>query len=67
VLDVFTPEPIPDGHRLWNTRNLIISPHTSVDDPPTYNPHTLDLFFANLRAWQDGKPMPNLFNTARGY
>ena len=28
VLDVFTPEPIPPGHRLWSTRNLIISPHT---------------------------------------
>ena len=28
VLDVFTPEPIPTGHRLWSTRNLIISPHT---------------------------------------
>jgi phosphoglycerate dehydrogenase-like enzyme len=67
VLDVFTPEPIPPGHRLWTTRNLIISPHTSVDDPATYNPHSLDLFFANLRARQDGRPMPNLFDPARGY
>jgi phosphoglycerate dehydrogenase-like enzyme len=67
VLDVFTPEPIPSGHRLWTTRNLIISPHTSVDNPPTYNPDSLDLFFINLRAWREGKPMPNLFDTARGY
>ena len=55
VLDVFTPEPIPPGHRLWSTRNLIISPHTSADDPHTYNPRSLDLFFDNLRAWRDGK------------
>ena len=27
VLDVFAPEPIPPNHRLWNTKNLIISPH----------------------------------------
>jgi glyoxylate/hydroxypyruvate reductase len=67
VLDVFTPEPIPPGHRLWTTHNLIISPHTSVDDPATYNAHSLDLFFANLRAWREGKPMPNLFDPARGY
>jgi phosphoglycerate dehydrogenase-like enzyme len=67
VLDVFTPEPIPAGHRLWRTKNLIISPHTSVDNPPTYNPDSLDLFFANLRAWREGKPMPNRFDTARGY
>jgi phosphoglycerate dehydrogenase-like enzyme len=67
VLDVFTPEPIPDDHRLWRTHNLIISPHTSVDDPNTYNPRSLDLFFINLRAWRDGKTPPNLFDPARGY
>jgi phosphoglycerate dehydrogenase-like enzyme len=67
VLDVFTPEPIPPGHRLWNTPNLIISPHTSADDPVTYNPRSLDLFFDNLRARRDGKPMPNLFDLTRGY
>jgi phosphoglycerate dehydrogenase-like enzyme len=67
VLDVFTPEPIPPGHRLWRTRNLIISPHTSADDPGIYNPRSLDLFFDNLRAWREGRPMPNLFDPARGY
>jgi len=67
VLDVFTPEPIPEGHRLWSTRNLIISPHTAADDPNTYNPRSLDQFFDNLRAWREGRPMPNLFDPARGY
>jgi glyoxylate/hydroxypyruvate reductase A len=67
VLDVFTPEPIPAGHRLWSTRNLIISPHTSADDPATYNPHSLDIFLDNLRAWRDGRAMPNRYDIARGY
>jgi glyoxylate/hydroxypyruvate reductase A len=67
VLDVFTPEPVPEGHRLWNTPNLIMSPHTSADDPATYNPHSLDIFLANLRALRDGRPMPNLYDFARGY
>jgi glyoxylate/hydroxypyruvate reductase A len=67
VLDVFTPEPIPPGHRLWTTRNLVISPHTSADDPATYNPRSLDLFLDNLRAWRDNKPLPNRFDTVRGY
>ena len=67
VLDVFDPEPIPAGHRLWNTPNLIISPHTSADDPATYNPISLDLFLENLGAWHDGKPLPNRFDIARGY
>jgi phosphoglycerate dehydrogenase-like enzyme len=67
VLDVFTPEPIAPGHRLWSTRNLIISPHTAADDPATYNPDSLDIFLDNLRAWRDGRPLPNRFNIARGY
>ncbi len=67
VLDVFTPEPIPEGHRTWTTPNLIISPHTSADDPATYNPISLDLFLQNLRAYRDGRPLPNRFDTARGY
>jgi glyoxylate/hydroxypyruvate reductase A len=67
VLDVFTPEPIPDDHRLCTTPNLIISPHTSVDEPSTYNAVSFDIFFENLCAWRDGKPMPNVFDTTRGY
>jgi glyoxylate/hydroxypyruvate reductase A len=67
VLDVFVPEPIPPGHRLWTTKNLIISPHTSADDPATYNPISLDLFLDNLRAWRDGVPLPNRFDVTRGY
>ncbi|MDR3531839.1 MAG: D-2-hydroxyacid dehydrogenase [Rhodopila sp.] len=67
VLDVFTPEPIPPGHRLWSTPNLIISPHTAADDPATYNPHSLDIFLDNLRAWRDGRSLPNRFDTVRGY
>lgn len=67
VLDVFDPEPIPPGHRLWHTPNLIISPHTSADDPSTYNPISLDLFFTNLLAWRGGQPLPNRFDIVRGY
>jgi phosphoglycerate dehydrogenase-like enzyme len=67
VLDVFVPEPIPPGHRLWTTKNLVISPHTSADDPATYNPISLDLFLENLRAWRDGTSLLNRFDIARGY
>jgi glyoxylate/hydroxypyruvate reductase len=67
VLDVFTPEPIPRHHRLWSTPNLIVSPHTSADDPATYNPRSLDIFLDNLRAWRDGRALPNRFDIVRGY
>lgn len=67
VLDVFDAEPIPPGNRLWSTPNLIISPHTGTDDPNTYNPRSLDIFFENLRALQQGQTPPNLFDRERGY
>ena len=67
VLDVFTPEPVPPGHRLWTTRNLLMTPHISADDPQTYNPITMDIFFRNLRALRDGQALPNRFDPARGY
>ncbi len=67
VLDVFTPEPIPPGHRLWTTRNLVVTPHVSADDPQRYNPDSLDIFFRNLRAWQAGETLPNRVDPERGY
>ena len=67
VLDVFTPEPVPPGHRLWTTRNLLMTPHISADDPRTYNPLSLDLFWANVRALREGRPLPTAFDVARGY
>jgi glyoxylate/hydroxypyruvate reductase A len=67
VLDVFTPEPVLPGHRLWTTRNLVMTPHVSADDPQTYNPLSLDLFWANVRVWRKGEALPNRFDTKRGY
>lgn len=31
-IDVTDPEPLPDGHSLWNAPNLIITPHTADTD-----------------------------------
>jgi len=67
ILDVFVPEPVPPGHRLWTTPNLVMTPHVSADDPATYIPLSLDIFFRNLRALRDGAMLPNRFDTVRGY
>ena len=32
-IDVTDPEPLPDGHSLWNAPNLIITPHTADTRP----------------------------------
>jgi phosphoglycerate dehydrogenase-like enzyme len=67
VIDVTTPEPLPAGHRAWNTPNLVITPHVSADSPATYNPDSLDIFLQNLQARRDGRAMPNQVDLARGY
>lgn len=67
VLDVFDPEPLPPGHRMWRTSNVIVTPHNSADDPNTYNERSLEILFDNLRAHKAGAAMPNRFDIARGY
>ena len=67
VLDVFDPEPLPPGHRMWSVPNLVVTPHISADSPETYNPDSLDIVFANLAAWRDGRTMPNRVDLSRGY
>ncbi len=67
VLDVFVPEPVPPGHRLWTTKNLVMTPHVSCDDPLTYNARSLDTFLQNMAALEAGEPLPNLYLPERGY
>jgi glyoxylate/hydroxypyruvate reductase A len=64
---VFTPEPLPAGHRVWTTRNLVVTPHVSAADPVTYYPDTLEIFFRNLAAWRVGGDLPNLVDVTHGY
>ena len=67
MLDVFSPEPIPPGGRAWTTRNLVVSPHVSVDDPLTYNPDSFDIMWANIQAQRAGRTMTHLVDLAKGY
>jgi glyoxylate/hydroxypyruvate reductase len=67
VLDVFDPEPLPAGHRMWRTPNLLITPHVSCDDPESYNGRSLGILFDNLQALRAGQAPPNRVDTMRGY
>jgi phosphoglycerate dehydrogenase-like enzyme len=67
VLDVFSPEPLSKNSQLWQTKNLIITPHVSGDDAETYVELTLDLFFQNMRRLFAGEPLRNVVRTDLGY
>jgi len=67
VLDVMEPEPLPPESPLWDTPNLIITPHVSCDDAGRYIDITLDLWFENLARFLQGKPLRNRVDPRRGY
>jgi phosphoglycerate dehydrogenase-like enzyme len=66
VLDVFQPEPLPAESPLWNTPNLVITPHVSCDDP-RYVDRLLDFWFENLARFVAGQRLKNLIDRRRGY
>ena len=67
ILDVFTPEPIEKNSKLWDTSNLIITPHVSSDDHGNYVKLTLDIFIKNLKLFIENKELNNQVNKKLGY
>lgn len=67
VLDVFDPEPVDGSSRLWDTKNLIMTPHVSADDGDAYVPMTLGLFFRNMELFLAGKSLLNPVDPELGY
>ncbi|KAL6900053.1 hypothetical protein GGI43DRAFT_427774 [Trichoderma evansii] len=47
AIDVTDPEPLPDGHRLWKTKNLILTPHVGGQSK-SYAERALAILEANL-------------------
>jgi glyoxylate/hydroxypyruvate reductase A len=67
VLDVFPEEPLPPDSPLWQTPNVILSPHCAVDDAVTYVDRCLAIFFDNLGRYLGGRPLRNVVDPGRGY
>jgi phosphoglycerate dehydrogenase-like enzyme len=65
-IDVTDPEPLPDGHNLWNTPNLIITPHTA--DTPEQCVRLLSARVErNVGAIIEGANLDGLVNLELGY
>jgi phosphoglycerate dehydrogenase-like enzyme len=65
-VDVTEPEPLPDGHSLWDTPNLIITPHTA-DTPEQCVRLLADRIELNVRALIAGSTLDGLVNLELGY
>jgi phosphoglycerate dehydrogenase-like enzyme len=67
ILDVFSQEPINKNSKLWNTPNLIITPHISSDSEGSYIEMVLSIFFKNLKLFIDNKELNNQIDKKLGY
>ena len=65
-LDVVDPEPVPDGHPLWKTPRLILTPHVSADSDLDEDVRWL-LIRENLRRFVAGGKMLSVVDASRGY
>lgn len=65
-LDVTDPEPLPPGHPLWTTSNVVITPHVAGMGGGARK-RTLLLFQENLRRYLNGDRLLNIVDIKRGY
>ena len=66
ALDVTDPEPLPDGHPLWDLENCIITPHTA-DTPEMVNPLLARRITENVHRFAANAPLVGLIDPSAGY
>ena len=57
-LDVTDPEPLPAGHPLWDTPNVLLTPHFTAALPDKTE-RSLATIIENIRRYRDGQEMLN--------
>ncbi|MGO1644298.1 D-isomer specific 2-hydroxyacid dehydrogenase family protein [Corynebacterium casei] len=65
-LEVMDPEPLPDGHPLWGLKNCTMTPHMGASWQVA-DLHLGEIFNANARAWEEGRPLPTHVDPKAGY
>jgi phosphoglycerate dehydrogenase-like enzyme len=66
VLDAFREEPLPAESELYNTPNVIVTPHTSWSSGRVLD-RSIELFCDNLGRFARGEPLLNLVDPGAGY
>ena len=65
-LDVFPQEPLPPDHPLWQTPNLIVTPHTSGFRQGHWE-EVVELYGDNIERWLKGEPLKYRIEPELGY
>ncbi len=64
VLDVFEQEPLPKEHPFWETKNLLMTFHTSA---PSFPEDIANLFIENYKLFVESKPLKYQVDFEKGY
>jgi phosphoglycerate dehydrogenase-like enzyme len=65
-LDVTDPEPLPEGHPLWELENCIITPHTA-DTLEMVKPLLARRIAENVQRFAAGEPLVGVVDPTAGY
>ena len=66
ALDVTDPEPLPDGHRLFSAKNVIITPHISGLSV-NYSDRVFEILSLNIGRLFAGEELANQVSRKDGY
>jgi len=65
-LDVFTQEPLPEGHPFYRLENVLLSPHCA-DHTADWLEQAMRFFLENFERFRKGEPLRNVVNKQLGY
>jgi D-2-hydroxyacid dehydrogenase (NADP+) len=65
-LDVTDPEPLPKGHPLWTTDNVILTPHIAGRSDAE-GPRYFEIYKENLARFAKGEPLRHTVDKKEGY
>ncbi|MDY3127515.1 MAG: D-isomer specific 2-hydroxyacid dehydrogenase family protein [Corynebacterium sp.] len=66
ALEVVDPEPLPDGHPLYEIPNCTMTPHMAASEHVA-SKHVGPIFNANAKAWENGEALPTRVDVSLGY
>ncbi|BDI61577.1 D-2-hydroxyacid dehydrogenase [Qipengyuania nanhaisediminis] len=66
-LDVTTPEPLPEDHKLWALDNAHVTMHLSGRAQDKMFARSAERFLANLERYRRGEPVEPVFDPRLGY
>lgn len=68
AIDVMIPEPLPSDHPLWDTKNLLITPHVAGDMALGYTADkSVSIFCENMARFAKGEPLNHVVDRTKGY